>query len=368
MGSPGFNLCATTLFVLSFLISFFLSQTGTQAAPTYVYHDCQNTTTFTANSTYQSNLNRLLASFTSNANRSTGFYNTTVSSGNSVDTVYGIFLCRGDLSTDACRDCAADTTKDVVDRCPNQKVVVAWYDECMLRYSNQNIFSRMVMDPNVLLTNTGNISEPNRFGLLVRTTMDELASGVSNLGPGAKKFGAKEANFTALQKLYTLLQCTADLSGSDCHWCLMVAIMNVVDCCGGRIGARALFPSCNARFEIYPFYQPQNTSAPTPSTPALVPPPPVSVTAPEGKNKISTATIAAIVVPIAASVVFFILGYIFIIRRRKYSAVKGENDAINDMTTVESLQFDFATIEAATNKFSNDNKLGQGGFGVVYKV
>jgi hypothetical protein len=38
------------------------------------------------------------------------------------------------------------------------------------------------------------------------------------------------------------------------------------------------------------------------------------------------------------------------------------------MTTVESLQFDLATIEAATNKFSDDNKLGEGGFGVVYKV
>jgi hypothetical protein len=38
-------------------------------------------------------------------------------------------------------------------------------------------------------------------------------------------------------------------------------------------------------------------------------------------------------------------------------------------STVESLQFDFATIEAATNKFSDDhNKLGEGGFGAVYKV
>jgi hypothetical protein len=44
-----------------------------------------------------------------------------------------------------------------------------------------------------------------------------------------------------------------------------------------------------------------------------------------GKNKVSTTTIVAIVVPIAASVVLFILGYIFIIRRKKYSAVKGEN-------------------------------------------
>ncbi|KAL9659517.1 hypothetical protein QQ045_024323 [Rhodiola kirilowii] len=33
----------------------------------------------------------------------------------------------------------------------------------------------------------------------------------------------------------------------------------------------------------------------------------------------------------------------------------------------ESLLFDFGTIKSATNNFSDDNKLGQGGFGSVYK-
>ena len=42
--------------------------------------------------------------------------------------------------------------------------------------------------------------------------------------------------------------------------------------------------------------------------------------------------------------------------------------ADNDITTLESLQFDFETIEDATNKFSTDNKLGECGFGDVYKV
>ena len=42
--------------------------------------------------------------------------------------------------------------------------------------------------------------------------------------------------------------------------------------------------------------------------------------------------------------------------------------AVNDITTIESLQFDFKSIETATNKFSDYNMLGRGGFGDVYKV
>ena len=42
-------------------------------------------------------------------------------------------------------------------------------------------------------------------------------------------------------------------------------------------------------------------------------------------------------------------------------------DAI-EITDVQSLQFDLGTIQAATNNFSNENKIGRGGFGMVYKV
>jgi len=44
------------------------------------------------------------------------------------------------------------------------------------------------------------------------------------------------------------------------------------------------------------------------------------------------------------------------------------NEIAKEITTAESLQFDFGTIETATKKFSKDNKLGEGGFGEVYKV
>lgn len=40
----------------------------------------------------------------------------------------------------------------------------------------------------------------------------------------------------------------------------------------------------------------------------------------------------------------------------------------DELETLESLQFSLATIEVATNKFSQENEIGKGGFGVVYQV
>ena len=40
----------------------------------------------------------------------------------------------------------------------------------------------------------------------------------------------------------------------------------------------------------------------------------------------------------------------------------------DDITTAESLQLDYRSIQTATNDFSESNKIGQGGFGEVYKV
>ncbi|KAL5841922.1 hypothetical protein ACOSQ3_012525 [Xanthoceras sorbifolium] len=87
-----------------------------------------------------------------------------------------------------------------------------------------------------------------------------------------------------------------------------------------------------------------------------------------GKSHISSSTIIAIITPITVAAVLLVAGYCFLTRRarKKYNTIEGEI-ARNDILTAETLQFDLGTIQAATNRFSIDNKLGAGGFGEVYK-
>ncbi|XP_038690287.1 cysteine-rich receptor-like protein kinase 10 [Tripterygium wilfordii] len=328
-----------------------------EADPNYVYHTCPNTTTFDPNSTYQSNLKILLSSLASNSTSNDGFHNTTT--GQTPDTVYGLFLCRGDGSTDVCQDCVNFATQDVVQRCPVEKVAVIWYDECLLRYSNRTFFNSGNEGPVLTLYNTQNATNQTGFSDLVRSTMSGLATQASS---SARKFATGAASVSSFNALYTLAQCTQDLSSSNCQRCLQASIGNLVV---GSIGSQTLGGSCNVRFETYLFYNQSAVPAPPPPPPPPSLPPPASR---KGKGGISTVTIVAIVAPIVVFVVLFVIGYYILSRRakKKYNTTQ-EDDVENDMTTVESLQFDFESIEAATRKFSDDNKLGEGGFGEVYK-
>ncbi|KAM4101938.1 hypothetical protein ACB094_05G184100 [Castanea mollissima] len=352
------------LVLLSILIS--LSIRGEAAE--YRYHICSNQTTFSPNSIYQSNLNNLLSFLNTNSTREAGFYNTTVGQTQIPEnTVYGLFLCRGDLATIECQDCVSTSTKEVVQLyCPEEKEAVIWYDECMLRYSNRSFFSIMEDEPSKILWNLLDITEPNRFIQLAAKTLSDLVPlAAANASSGAKRFGTKETKFTDSQTLYNLVQCLPDLSSFDCNRCLREAITNLSTAFGGKRGGRVLNPSCNVRYEVFAFYHVQAVPAPGPG--------------PKGKGKSSKVIAIVIAVTIASSVVLVILLCCFRRRRARMKSndINEENSqksdsllnyhAASEITTIESFQFDFGTIEVATNKFSDDNKIGEGGFGKVYK-
>lgn len=177
-----------------------------------------------------------------------------------------------------------------------------------------------------------------------------------------KKFTTKMVNVTRSVTLYAMEQCTPDLAPKDCSLCLNKGIGQLET----MKGARILMPSCHVRFETYTFYiGAVNYSLP------LLPPPPVAANSTtngrKGKRKLSTKGTIAIVIPLV--VVFgIIIALGFCLAKKKARKFRGVPvGSGEDFATLESLQYDLVTLQTATNNFSEENKLGEGGFGGVYK-
>ncbi|XP_015882302.2 cysteine-rich receptor-like protein kinase 44 [Ziziphus jujuba] len=356
-------------FFVNFSIFILLMITGAFAQPDLRYGDCLGNN-FTDNSTYQTNLNHLLSTLPSNTSIDYGFYNP--SYGQNPDQVHAIGLCRGDVQPEACRSCLNNSAHRLTDRCPNRKEAIGGYDECMLWYSNNDdsISAGVLIDyPRYYLWNLNNITSSNvdGFNEVLMTLLADLKSKAAAGDSFWKYASGNQSVPDYFKTIYALVQCTPDLSRDNCTKCLDKAIGDIPIHSAGKQGGRVILPSCNIRYEVEIFYDPD------PPTSINIPPSPT-----QGKKSNTTQTIIFIVVPVAVSVVLIIsiCAYLRLRKakrngkRRHFNLFKPgstEPEEGDEIATAESLQYDFNTIRVATENFSAANKLGQGGFGPVYR-
>ncbi|KAG6392302.1 hypothetical protein SASPL_146517 [Salvia splendens] len=279
---------------------------------------CGSNGNYSSNSAYSANLDTTLSSLSTDIGND-GFYN--ASTGQGPDRVNAAALCRGDVQLDVCRECVQNGVSRLEGSCPVQKEAVFWDEFCTLRYSNATVYGTMESRPVYSLMNTQNVTNPDRFRSDLRTLLDDLRRRAAG-GSSTRKVAAGNATGPDFQMIFGLVQCSPDLSSQDCTSCLVGAISGIPQCCDGKRGGRVLWPSCNLRFETVPFFNEtrlQELEFVPPSPPLIEPPP------------------------------------------------QSPPSAVDDISTAESLQYSFSTIKAATNDFSDHNRLGQGGFGTVYK-
>ncbi|KAL0763023.1 hypothetical protein Bca101_079174 [Brassica carinata] len=344
---PGYGF----LFLFTFLTN--LRPSVQQHRPTYVGYVCQPEKTYLKNSTYSSNLETLLSSLSSSYNQSFSYGFQRLKEGQNPDMVFGLFLCRAYVSFEICRDCISFAVKDTLNHCPNEKEALIYYDECMLLYTDRNI----LLDPvtkigELMVVNQQNATanNPVRFSKVVLSLMNEAADEAT---ASPRKFAFKKENYAPSQTVYVLVQCMPDLTTVMCSSCLKQTIKNLPS---DKIGARLLSPSCILRYDIYPFYNETYQE--------------VASNDMHGKEENSMQVIIiAIVVPLGVYVLLFIVISSFYVTTRLKNTYETAtaDDGGDDITTAGSFQFDFKAVEAATNNFSERNKLGQGGFGEVYK-
>ncbi|XP_062014792.1 uncharacterized protein LOC133731435 [Rosa rugosa] len=338
------------------------------AAPPYdvpPYNICSVVTNdYAGDSTFQGNLESLLNLSSSKASVSR-WYNGSI--GNEPDRVYALYMCLHFVSNDTCHTCIDAAQSHIMNLCPKSKEAIVWEEWCQLRYSNENFFGRLnVSDNNVLQVNPQNISEqPEKFMSVVNQKLGELAKKAAYNDSFPKMYATGEVNFGD-KVIYALVQCTTDLSEGDCDKCLQTATEDVLREYFFAMGARLFSRSCFLRYELYPFYNyPTQASYNYPTQ------------ASKGGRKV---WLIIILVSLSACLAVVLFGfYIFLAMKRRNrkdnSVILGlptlvhENQFIgrNNLKAQEYPNISFASIRAATSNFSESNKLGEGGFGPVYK-
>ncbi|XP_050290492.1 cysteine-rich receptor-like protein kinase 6 [Quercus robur] len=306
------------------------------------YNFCSNTT---IGSPIQYNLNNLFLSLHSNASVS-NFYYTSI--GNGPDRLFGLYMCLDYVTNVSCQDCITMASTDLTKLCPEAREAVMWEELCEVRYSYKDFYGQYMLNVTGNLftdINMMNISEPEQYRSIVNDTLGDLTKQAA-FGSLANMYATGEVPFID-RTIYALVQCSGNLSAEDCNSCLHIAITEILTCCYSAIGARVMGTSCYLRYEVYPFYGD-----------ALAPP--KNLIAGSGGRKkwmIIILTIVSVCLAIA------LLGYCVYCHVNNKRTQKRRKD----MKDQESPNISLTSICEATNNFSESNKLGQGGFGSVYK-
>ncbi|XWS18238.1 hypothetical protein CRYUN_Cryun32bG0026200 [Craigia yunnanensis] len=72
------------------------------------------------------------------------------------------------------------------------------------------------------------------------------------MGSSKLKFATEETNFTSLERIYSLMQCSPDINQSDCTNCLRVSVDDYRRRCHGRRGDKGSATSRTAIFIVVP--------------------------------------------------------------------------------------------------------------------
>ncbi|KAI3889551.1 hypothetical protein MKW92_038705 [Papaver armeniacum] len=341
--------------ILIFNIQCYVLKSNAQIDQNNIFALCSGNIT---SNTYLSNLNLVLSSLANSFNKTTvhnGYYNDTI--GRKPNIAYGSYQCRGDLTVEACRSNVDLAAKEIIRRCPSsEEAVITFKELTVLKYSAKSFFTIMRDKPSFTLPNANSVTNPEEFNSgfdkLTKNLLAEVASnGVSSSSSSTNKklYAIGDIEITPSQKIYGLAQCSSDISVNNCTQCLRGEIDDIRKRFSGREGGRVICWSCYFRYETSPFYE-------------------LNATSPQRtKRKFSLKLFLIIFVPSAVIVLSIMIILYFCIIKRKKKVLEKKIEDIDEIQSDESLQFNFSTISAATNNFSDANKLGRGGFGTVYK-
>ncbi|KAJ1276199.1 hypothetical protein BS78_05G196000 [Paspalum vaginatum] len=319
---------------------------------------------YTAGSAYEANLNQVASTLPVNGSSSPNLFATaTVGSGNNNETVYAIGLCRGDLNAGSCLVCLRSGFQDAQLACSFDMDVTMDYDSCHMRYSNVNFLASTNNSEQYPFFSSGPAVSPavaGRFNSLVAQLLNATADYAA--GSSERRYATGEMDVDSgnsdgqFSNIFATAQCTPDLTPEQCRACLAgpMADMPRLVFPTNSTGASVVGERCGLHFGQYSFY---NGDAMVRLHAGL----------PQGKKTSTSTPVLAIVLAVLGGLCALTIIAFLVWRKRR--SPRNASILLNeeDMESFESILIGLSILRSATSNFDENNKLGEGGFGVVYK-
>ncbi|KAF6160760.1 hypothetical protein GIB67_035961 [Kingdonia uniflora] len=292
----------------------------------------------------------------------------------SAEPVYALAQCRSYLTTSDCVACF-DTAEAQIRNCSgggaNGARVI--YDGCFLRirenrkterigfmferkdeffqwYESNEFYDQTTLPGNVGVCGNKTVSQ----GTIFNEAVDKLLGDLLVATPRIHGFFAvakRDIVNGGGTVLYGVGQCAETVTESGCKDCLTVAYSNIESCPPDADG-RAVDAGCFLRYSDTSFF---NNNQTTDLTPFLK----------QGNSSNKKAIIGGICGGVALILLLVVFGLYLLLRRKPKKGRKG--DILGATELRGPVNFGFKDLKTATKNFSEENKLGEGGFGDVYK-